>query len=84
MRRIKQQRRDTGLEAFRIDRPYFIHVVVGKDGVRQLELTAMLRGLVQQVAFPARKAHERHDQVLAVGIYGRVGHLGEQLLEVVV
>ena len=60
-----------------------LEVVVGEDGVRELELAAVLRGLVQEVALPAHEAHQGHDQALAVGVDGRVGHLGEQLAEVV-
>jgi len=50
-----------------------------KDGVRQLELTAMLR--VSSSRLPScRKAHERHDQVLRRDLW-EVGHLGEQCLK---
>ena len=38
----------------------------------------------EQVALRADGARQRRDQLLADGIEGRVGHLGEQLLEVVV
>ncbi len=51
-------------------------------GVRQLELPAVLGRLVQQVPLPAGKGHQRHHQPLAQRIDGRIGHLGEQLLEI--
>jgi hypothetical protein len=50
--------------------------------MRQLEGVAVLRGLVQNVALGADVAGERHDHLFADGIDGRVGDLGEELLEV--
>ena len=41
-------------------------------------------GRFEQVAFGADVAFQRHDHVLADGVDGRVGYLGEQLLEIVV
>ncbi len=48
----------------------------------QLELPAVLGRLGQQVALAADEAHERHHELLAQRVNRRVGHLGEELLEV--
>ena len=52
--------------------------------MRQLELVAVLRGFVEQIPLASHEAHERHDEVFAVRIDGRIGDLGEELLEIVV
>ena len=61
----------------------FLQVAVGQDRVRQLQRVAVLRRLVQDVALGADVAGQRHDQLFADRIDGRVGDLGEELLEVV-
>ena len=62
----------------------FIHVLVEEHRMRQLELVAVLRGFVEQVPLASHEAHERHDEIFAVGVDGRIGDLGEELLEIVV
>ena len=44
---------------------------------------AVLRRLIQEIALASDEAGERHDQLFANRIDGRIGHLGEELLEVV-
>ena len=51
--------------------------------MRQLERVAVLRRLIENVALGADVADERHDQLFADGVDGRIGDLGEELLEVV-
>ncbi len=51
--------------------------------MRELEGVAVLRRLVEDVALGADVADERHDQLFANGIDGRIGDLGEELPEVV-
>ena len=58
-------------------------VGVGEDGRQELEPTRVLGTLLQDVPLPAQEGRERHDQPLADRVYGRVGDLGEALLEVV-
>ena len=58
-------------------------LVVVDDRVRQGELAAALRAGREQVVLGAdRRRHRRHD-LLADGVEWRVGHLGEELGEVV-
>ena len=57
---------------------------VGQDGMRDAQpVRVLLRGL-QQVPFRAAVAVQRHDDLFPDRVDGRVGHLGETLLEVVV
>ena len=81
-RRVKQDRHgaDTKIPTRRA--PQHLDVIVGQDRVRELELAAVFRGLVEEVPLPAHKAHQTHHQVFPVRIDRRVGHLGEELLEV--
>ena len=51
--------------------------------MRQLERVAVLRRLIQNVALGADVADERHHQLFADGVDGRIGDLREELLEVV-
>src|ERR1700740_2898066 len=51
--------------------------------MRKLESVAVLRSLIEDVALGADVADERHDEFFADGIDGRIGDLGEELLEVV-
>ncbi len=53
-------------------------------GDRQLDLPAELRRRLEQVALGADRRVDRHDQLFADRIDRRVGHLREELLEVVV
>ena len=49
----------------------------------QLQRMAVLGRLIEDVSFAPDVAVERHDQVFADRIDGRVGHLSESLLEIV-
>ena len=54
----------------------------GEDGVVDLEDRAVLRPLLQQVAGGAHVDRGVGNDLLPDGVHGRVGHLGEELLEV--
>ncbi len=56
---------------------------VAEDGMGQLERVAVARGLIKNIALCADVANERHNHLFADGIDGRVGDLGEELLEIV-
>ena len=57
------------------------HVVRGEEGMRQTQDGAAFGARFQDVAGMAGMAHERHGQLFTVRVDGRVGHLGEALLE---
>ena len=57
-------------------------VQVGEDGVVDLEDVAVLRAVLEQVAVGAHIDRGIGDALLADGVDGRVGDLGEHLLEV--
>ena len=48
----------------------------------ELQGVGVLRGFLEDVALGADVACQRHHQFLADGIDGRIGDLGEELLEV--
>ena len=50
----------------------------------EVELAAMNGGFDEQIVFPPEGGGEGGDQFFADGVQGRVGHLGEELAEVVV
>ena len=54
----------------------------GQDRTGEGEPVALVRRLVERVAVGAGGGGEAHDQRLAVRVDGRVGHLGEELVEV--
>ena len=60
----------------------FFEIAIGEQRMRQLQRVAVLRSLVQNVALGADVAGERHHQLFADRIDGRIRHLREQLLEV--
>ena len=51
--------------------------------MRQLQRVAVLRRFRQNVALVADIAGERHHHLFANGVDGRIGHLREELLEIV-
>ena len=60
------------------------HLLQSKDWMANDEALAVIHtGLLEEVALRADWANEGHDNFLTDGIDGRVGHLGEELLEVV-
>jgi len=61
-----------------------LQILVGEDRRGHLELTAGLRGGLEHVALGPHCGLDPHDDLLADGVHGRVGHLGEELLEVAV
>ena len=58
-------------------------LVVTQDRLRQHDLVARLRHRVEHVALGSDGGLQAGDHLLADGVQRRVGHLGEQLLEVV-
>ena len=63
--------------------PQPLEVLVGENGLRQLDHPGVLGAILQDVAFPADEGDEAHHHLLADGVDWRVGHLGEELVEVV-
>ena len=79
-----EERRQRGRQQIaRRDAAQLLKVAIGQNGMRQLERVAVLRRLVQDVALRADVADERHHQLFANGIDGRIGDLREELLEIV-
>mmetsp|Transcript_1882 Transcript_1882/g.2655 ORF Transcript_1882/g.2655 Transcript_1882/m.2655 type:complete len:298 (+) Transcript_1882:2542-3435(+) len=60
-----------------------LHLLQGDDGVGHQQALAVLRPRLQQVLLRTHRASQTHDHLLADGVDGRVGHLCEELLEVV-
>ena len=58
-------------------------LLVGQDGTAELEHLRVIGQLEEQVVFAPDEVREAHHQRLADGIDGRIGDLGEVLLEVV-
>ena len=72
-----------GLEHRGIDAAHLLELVVAQDGLGHHELVRVLGGLVEQVALGAHRGLKAHHELLADRVDGRVGDLGEELLEVV-
>ena len=83
IRGAEQRGQRGGQQIARGDAAQLFQIAVGQDGMRQLEGVAVLRRLVQNVALGADVADERHHQLFADGVDGRIGDLREELLEVV-
>ena len=82
--RVEQHRQRDRPEARLVDVPQLRQLVVVDDRVLDLDLAARLRPRVEQVALgPDRRFHRGH-QLLTNRVERRVGHLGEQLREVVI
>ena len=73
-----------GLGAVLVDVQELGQLLVGEDRPGHDDLVAAVGLGCEQVALRADGAGQRGHQLLPDGIEGRVGHLGEQLLEVVV
>ena len=84
---VVQAAGDVGLEAghvaVAVDVADLGQVVVGEHRERQHDLAARGGAGVEQVGLGADAARQRGDQLLADRVERRVGHLGEQLAEVV-
>ena len=66
-----------------LDVAQFFHVGEGQDRLRHFEADRRVDVVgVQQVRLRTDEGHQRHDQLFADRVDWRVGHLGEQLLEV--
>ena len=79
----EERRQRGGQQIARRDAAQLFQIAIGQDRMRQLERVAVLRRLVQNVALRADVADQRHHQLFANGIDGRIGDLREELLEVV-
>ena len=75
---------EAGRAAVLVDVEQLGQVVVVDDRHGQDDLAARVGGGLEQVGLGAEGGHQRGDQLLADGVERRVGHLGEQLGEVVV
>ncbi len=67
-----------------IDVPELLQFLVGQDRVFELDLPAILRLGHQEIPLGAEHRFGGRDDLLANGVDGWVGDLGEQLFEVVV
>src|ERR1035441_7266876 len=65
------------------DTAQFLEVAIGEYGMRQLERVAVFGCFLKDVALGTDVADERHHEFFTNRINGRVGDLGEELLEVV-
>ena len=63
--------------------PELLEVVVGEHGMLHLEPLRLRGTLLEEIPARAEGGHQRHHRLLADRVDRRVGHLGEQLLEVV-
>ena len=72
------------LEAGQLHEADLGHLLIGEDGPLQLDAAAGGRAGMQEVALGAEARLGRGDDLLADAVDGRVGDLGEELLEVVV
>ena len=57
--------------------------VVGEDGAGEFEEAGVGGGFVEDVGKVADVGHDGHDEFFADGVDGRIGDLGEELVEVV-
>ncbi len=83
----EEDRQGDGLETARpaaVQPAELVQLLVLQDGRIQLDLPGGHGGRLQQIALRADGGLHRHDDLFADAIDRRVGHLGEQLLEVVV
>ena len=60
------------------------HFGVGQNRLLEPEQATLLRSLFEQIPFGADRGDQRRDDLLADRVERRVGHLREQLLEIVV
>ena len=81
--RAEERRQGGGEQIAGRDAAQLFEIACWKDGMRQAESVAVLRLLVQNVALGADVADERHDQLFADRVNGRIGDLGEKLPEVI-
>ena len=72
-----------GQQVARRNTAQLFQIAIGQNGMRQLERVAVFRRLIEDVALRADVADQRHHQLFANGIDGRIGDLREELLEVV-
>ena len=61
-----------------------MQIVVGKNRMREFKLITVERAFGKKILLPSYKTHKRHNQLLTVRIYGRIGNLGKNLPEVAV
>ena len=81
---IVEQGQRLRLESIELNVAQLSQLLVRQQGVFQHDAPRMVGGWLEQVAFCAQQRLCARHQLFADGINGRVGHLGEQLLEVVV
>jgi hypothetical protein len=72
-----------GLEVLPVDPAQPLQVLVGEDGLGQLDHVGVLGAVHQDVALAPDVGDEAHHHLLADRVDGGVGDLGEELMEVV-
>ena len=80
---LEAQGQRLGLEVLAVHPAQPLEVLVGEHGLRQLDDPRVLGAVPQDVALAPDEGDEAHDQLLADGVDRGVGHLGEELVEVV-
>ena len=80
----EENRQHPNLETRQIEAAQLGELLVGEDRPFQLHPAAGGGLRVEEVAFRAEAGFRRDDQLLADAVDRRVGHLGEELLEIIV
>jgi len=80
----EEHRQNGALEAFDGDVAEFFELLVFEDGHRKANLPTAGGFGMEEVPLGAERRVHRGDDFLADGVNGRIGHLSEELLEVVV
>ena len=80
----KEHRDGDRLDVGEVQFPKLGEVVVAEDRLLELHQPRMRRRLLQQVPLAAEIGDQRRHQRLEVGVERRIGHLREELLEVVI
>ena len=80
---LEAQRQGLGLEVLAVHPAQPLEVLVGEHGLRQLDDTRVLGAVPEDVALAPHEGDEAHDHLLPDGVDRGIGHLGEELVEVV-
>ncbi len=80
----EEHRQATAFQRAGVDLLDSHQVGVGQDRLIEPQQLALGRRLLQQVPLRTDRRHQRSDDLLADRVERRIGHLGEQLLEIVV
>ena len=80
----REGRRFEAAAAVAVEVAQLVEFVVVEDWRLELHLAGGARRRLEQVALAADGRLHRHDEIFADAVHRRIGHLGEELLEVVV